>query len=176
MSSEVSPTATVMRTALLFSLGAGLVCTAWIAGLLLSGNDPFGPKRLMVIFVPPLAVIASQWFLRRYFQPEGPGLKRAIGTGLLTAVLSASLSGMGVYGLAQVAGPEEVEKSKAAMLKIAEGSREEFVRRPGGKEQYERTIQGLKAVNAQGLATDDFMKKLLFGLLLSIPGGIFLRK
>ncbi|WP_157807481.1 DUF4199 domain-containing protein [Hymenobacter chitinivorans] len=166
----------VLRTALRFGVGAGVLCTAWIAGLLLLGNDPFGPKRLMVIFVPPLAVIASQWFLKRYFQPEGPGLKRAIGTGVLTAVIAASLSGLGVYGLAQVAGPEQVEKSKAAMLKIAEGSRADFLRQPGGKEQYERTIQGLRAVNAQGLAADDFMKKLLFGLLLSFPGGIFLRR
>jgi hypothetical protein len=176
VSSEVSPTNIVLRTALQFGVGAGLFCTFWIIGLLLTGNDPFGPKRLMVIFLPPLAVLVSQWRLNKQLQPEGSGLKRAIGVGVLTAVLAATTSAMGVYGTAQAAGSEQIEKSKAAMLKIAEGSRADYLRQPGGKEQYERTIQGLKSVNAQGLATDDFMKKLLFGLLLSFPGGIFLRK
>ncbi|TGE27885.1 DUF4199 domain-containing protein [Hymenobacter metallicola] len=162
--------------ALRFGVGAGVICTLWLVGLLLTGNDPFGPKRLMVIFLPPIAVLAAQWFLRKQLQPEGPGLKRAIGTGILTAVIAATVSAMGVYGVAQLAGPEQIAKSKAEMLKIAEGSRADYLRQPGGKEQYERTIQGLQSITAKGLATDDFMKKLLFGLLLSLPGGIFLRK
>nr|WP_262904775.1 DUF4199 domain-containing protein [Hymenobacter lucidus] len=165
-----------MRTALRFGVGAGLLCTFWLLGLLLTGNDPFGPKRLMSLFIPPVAVIASQWMLRRYLQPEGPGMKRAISVGLLTGLLAASTSAMGVYGVAQLAGPEKVEASKASMIRIAQGSKADYLRQPGGKEAYERTIQGLRALNPQGLATDDFMKKLLFVLLLSFPGGVFLRK
>ncbi|MCB2377579.1 DUF4199 domain-containing protein [Hymenobacter sp. BT635] len=176
MPAEVSPFPSVLRTALRFGVGAGLLCTLWLVGLLLTGNDPFGPKRLMVIFLPPLAVVASQWMLRRISPPEGPGLKRALAVGALTAFLAATTSAMGVYGVAQMAGPEQIEKSKAAMIKIAEGSRADYLRQPGGKEQYERTIQGLQSVNAQGMATDDFVKKLLFGLLLSVPGAIFLRR
>ncbi|TGE15844.1 DUF4199 domain-containing protein [Hymenobacter elongatus] len=176
MSADVSSASSVVRTALRFGVGAGIVCSLWLVGLLLTGNDPFGPKRLMVIFLPPLAVIGSQWMLRRSSRPGGSGLKRTLAVGLLTAVVAATTSAVGTYGVAQLAGPEQLEKSKAAMLTIAAGSRADFLRQPNGKEQYDRTIEGLKSINAQGLATDDFTKKLLFGLLLSLPGGIFLRK
>jgi len=174
--SSVAPENPVIRTALLFGVGTGVLCGLWIIGLYLTQNDPFGPKKVMAMVLLPLAVLGGQWSLRRYFLPDGPGLKRALGTGLLITLLTATVSAASVYGLAQAAGPQQLERSKAEMIKIAEGTKALYLRNKGGKEQYAQTIRGLQQLDARSLTTDDFIKKLLLGLLLSVPGGIFFRK
>ncbi|RYU78497.1 DUF4199 domain-containing protein [Hymenobacter persicinus] len=175
MESSISPDKPVLRTALLFGGGAGLLSGLWVLGLYLTDNDPFGPKKIMALFLL-LAVPVGQWSLRRYFRPEGPGLKRAVGVGLLITIFMAVLSAASVYGLARVAGPAQLERSKAEMIKIAEGTKALYLRQKGGKAQYEQTIQGLQQLDEQSLTTDDFIKKFLLGVLLSVPGGIFFRK
>jgi hypothetical protein len=174
--SSVSPANPVVRTALLFGVGAGLLCGLWVTGLYLTHNDPFGPKKVMNMLLLPAAVVGGQVWLRRYFRPDGPGLKRAVGVGLLITLLTATLSAVGVYALAEAAGPAQLARSKAEMIKIAEGTKALYLRNKGGKEQYEQTIRGLQQLDARSLTTDDFIKKLLVGLLLSVPGGIFFRK
>ncbi|SHJ64000.1 Protein of unknown function [Hymenobacter daecheongensis DSM 21074] len=176
MNSSVAPDKPVTRTALRFGLAAGILSGLWVVGLYLTHNDPFGPKKVMAMVLLPLAVLVGQWSQRAYFQPDGPGIKRAIGVGMLITLLTATLSAASVYGLAQAAGPAQLARSKAEMIKIAEGTKPLYLRQKGGKEQYERTIQGLQQLDAQSLMTDDFIKKLLVGLLLSVPGGIFFRK
>lgn len=172
---SVSTTKPVLRTALLFGVGAGLLCVLWIIGLYLSGSNPYGPKRLMAIFVPPIAVILGQWQLRRSFKPEGPGILKSVGTGLLIALFTAVVSAGGVYAFARVTGPEPIARHLTEMRQLLEQSRPMFLKEKNGRKQYEQTYRGL-AFSAQGLAADDYMRKLIVGILLSIPGGIFLRK
>lgn len=50
-----------------------------------------------------------------------------------------------------------------------------FLKEKNGRQHYEQAYRNL-AYSAQDLATDDYVRKFLVGLLLSIPGGIFLRK
>ncbi|GAB2964669.1 hypothetical protein GCM10027048_37590 [Hymenobacter coalescens] len=164
----------VIRTALRVGVIAGVVCIAWSVLLYATGQNPFGPKRLMSVFVPPVAAVVAEWQLRRYFA-EGPGLGRSLLTGLLTVFVTALLSATGVYTLARVAGPELIEKNRQEMEQVVRAERANFLKEKGGKEQYERTLAGI-AATPQGLATDDFSKKLLLGLLLSVPGAVFLRR
>lgn len=152
-----------------------MVCIAWVVGLYLTGSNPYGPKRLMAIFFPPIAVLLSQWHLRRYFQPDGPGILRSIATGLVTTLITAVLSASSVFILAEVTGPEPIQRHLAEMRRLLEQTKTEFIKRKNGKQQYEQTLRNL-AHTPKDLAADDYKNKLLFGLLMSIPGGIFLRK
>lgn len=165
----------MLRTALLYGAGAGALCALWLIGLYLVGNNPYGPKRLMAIFIPPIAVLLGQWKLRQYYKPEGPGILKAIGTGLLTTLIAAVVSAGSVYVFAQVTGPEPIARHVAEMRQLLEAGKPMFLKEKNGRQQYEQTYRGL-AQTPQDLAADDYKNKLLFGLLMSIPGGIFLRK
>lgn len=164
-----------MRTALLYGAGAGALCILWVLGLYWTGNNPYGPKRLMAIFVPPLTVLLGQWQLRRYFQPEGPGLLRTVGAGLLITLVTAVVSAGGVYGFARVAGPAPIARHLAEMRQLLAQTKVQFIKQKDGLRRYEETRRNL-AYSPEDLATDDYKNKLLFGFLMSIPGGIFLRK
>lgn len=94
---------------------------------------------------------------------------------MLTVFLTATVSAAGVYGLARVAGPVAIQRHLAEMEHILEANKAEYLKQVNGKEQYERTRQNL-ARTPQAFAADDFKNKLLFGLLICIPGGIFFRK
>ena len=165
----------VLRTAARFGLGAGLLSVGWIVGLYLTGNNPYGPKRLLAALFGIGAVVLSQWFLRRYYKPEGPGIGKALGVGVLTVLLTAALSATGVYGLARITGPAPIQRHLAEMERLLEANKADYLKQTDGKEQYELTRRNL-ARTPQALAADDFKNKLLFGLLICLPGGIFFRK
>ena len=148
---------------------------AWVVGLYLTGNNPYGPKRLMAIFFPPIAVLLGQWHLRRSFQPDSPGILRSIGVGLLITLITALLSAGGVYGFARQTGPEPIARHVAEMRELLERGKPMFLKQKNGQQQYEQTYNNL-AQTPLDFASDDLFKKLLFGFLMSIPGGIFLRK
>ena len=164
-----------LRTAARFGLGAGLLSVGWIVGLYLTNNNPYGPKRLLTVLFSVGAVLLSQWFLRRYYGPEGPGIGKALGVGMLTVGLTAAVSATGVYSLAQITGPAPIQRNLVEMKQLLEANKAEFLKQANGREQYELTRRNL-ARTPQALTADDFKNKLLFGLLICLPGGIFFRK
>jgi hypothetical protein len=171
----VSSNRVTVGYALRYGVGAGVLCLVWIIALYMADTNPYGPKRLLSIFLPSIAVVVSQWAVRRAFLPSGPGLRRALTVGVLTAILAAVTSAIGVYAFARVTGPAPIDRHLVEMRTLLEASKAEFIKQPGGEAQYERARESL-ASTPEGLAGDDFEKKLLFGLLLSLPGGVFFRK
>jgi hypothetical protein len=171
----VSSNRVIVGYALRYGVGAGVLCLVWVIALYISDNNPYGPKRLLSVFVPPLAAVASQWAVRKAFLPAGPGLRRVLITGILTAILAAVTSAIGVYGFARITGQAPIKRHLVEMRALLEASKAEFVKQAGGEAQYERARASL-ASTPQALAGDDFEKKLIFGLLLSLPGGVFFRK
>ncbi|GGF25129.1 hypothetical protein GCM10011383_40920 [Hymenobacter cavernae] len=130
----------------------------------------------MTVPLVPVAVIASQWFVRRYYA-NGPGLGRAIGTGLLTALIASAVSAATLYGFARAASPILLERNAVEARQILQGARSYYLKQPGGAKQYELEQQALGGpTKPEGLAQDEFVKKMLLGFLFAIPGGIFLRK
>lgn len=129
----------------------------------------------MAIFIPPIAVLMGQWKLRQYYKPDGPGILKAIGAGLLITLITAVISAGSVYAFARITGPEPIVRHVAEMRQLLEAGKPMFLKEKNGRQQYERTYRSL-AQTPQDLAADDYKNKLLFGLLMSIPGGIFLRK
>lgn len=82
---------------------------------------------------------------------------------------------MGVYGFARITGQALIERHLVEMKALLEASKAEFIKQPGGQAQYDLARKNL-AQTPQALAAEDFEKKLLLGLLLSLPGGVFFRK
>ena len=175
MNSATSSNRIIVGYALRYGVGAGVLCIVWVIALYVSDNNPYGPKRLLSVFVPALAAVASQWAVRQAFLPAGPGLRRVILTGVLTAILASVTSALGVYGFAYATGKVPIERHLVEMKALLEASKAEFVKQPGGEAQYEKARASL-ANTPEALAGDDFEKKLIFGLLLSLPGGVFFRK
>lgn len=153
----------------------GALCFAWVLFLYASDNNPYGPKRTLADFFPPLAAVASQVLLRRYYQPEGPGLWKSVGVGLLTVLVAALLSATALYLFSRLTGPELIAEHLAEVHRLLESTKALYLKEPNGLQQYEATLRNLARTPVQ-FAQDEFSKKLFFGVLLSIPGGVFLRK
>lgn len=165
----------VLRTAILCGTVAGAMCICWVLFLYLTDNNPYGPKRTLADFFTPIAAVAAQLLLRRYYVPQGPGLGRALGVGMLAAVVTAAVAAAGMYLFSRLTGPDLIAQHLVEARKMLEASKALYVKEANGMQQYQATLRNL-ATTATEFAQDEFVKKLLLGVLLSIPGGVFLRK
>ena len=170
------PVGAVKQLALRFGLGAGVACVLWMVGLQLTGNNGFGPKQLLAQLLVPLVVVASQWLLRKAAQPNKPGLGASLGVGVLTALLAASVSTIGVVGLALGAGEPAIARHRAEVLEIVQAQQREnpkAVASPAVRQQQVAQVQHMTVGN---IATSNFLQVLVLGLVLAIPAGVFLRE
>ncbi|SNC59192.1 Protein of unknown function [Hymenobacter gelipurpurascens] len=140
----------------------------------LTNNNPYGLKRTLSDFFPPIAAIVSQILLRRYYA-NGPGLGRSIGVGLTTTLIGASLAAVGIYIFARVADPDLIRQHLTEAKQMLAAAKDMYLKQTNGRQQYEATLRNL-AQTPQAFAQDEFVKKMLWGVVLSIPGGVFLRK
>ena len=166
----------MLRLGLRFGVGMGVAYGLWLWGLHLTGNNAFGPKRMVCWFVVPVAVVASQWLLRRMFRPGAPGVGRALGVGGLTALLAAGIGAASLLGLAQGAGEPALALNRRELLEIAASQQELMVKQAGSEAAYQAHLERLKHLTADDLARNDFSKILLLGLLFGLPAGVFLRE
>lgn len=166
----------VLRWALRFGVGAGVLCALWLLVLQFTGNNPFGPKRLLAQFTVPIAVVASQWALRRGLRPEKPGVGRSLAVGGLTTVLAALIAASSLYSLGQSAGPVALERNRAELQEIARAEREYLVKQGGSEAAYQQRLQQLGQLTMMDLAQNDFSKILLLGLMFALPAGVFFRE
>ncbi|QIX60605.1 DUF4199 domain-containing protein [Hymenobacter sp. BT18] len=164
----------VLRVAAVCGVITGVLCICWVLFLYKTGNNPYGPKRTLSDFFPPLAAIVSQLLLRRQYA-NGPGLLKAVGVGLLTTLLAAAVAATGLYLFAQSAGPGLIEQHLAEAHKMLAAAKPLYAKESNGLQQYEATLRNL-ARTPQAFAQDEFLKKILLGFVVGIPGGIFLRK
>ncbi len=166
----------VGRLALRFGVGAGLGCVLWIVGLQLTGNNGFGPKQILAQLLVPLAAVGSQWLLRRTVRPDKPGLGPALGVGSLTVVLAASLSALGVVGLAAGAGEVAVARHRAEVLEIVQTQQRENAKAVVPAEVQRQQAERVRHITVGDMAMGNFLQVLTLGLVLAIPAGIFLRE
>ncbi|UOQ77982.1 DUF4199 domain-containing protein [Hymenobacter sp. 5516J-16] len=121
-----------------------------------------------------MAAVISQILLRRYYA-NGPGLGKSIGVGLLTTLVGASVAAVGLYTFSQLTGPAPIEQHLAEARQLLTNAQAFYLKQPNGRQQYEAALRDLAHTPA-AFAQDELFKKMIFGVLLSIPGGVFLRK
>ena len=170
------PTGAVQQLALRFGLGAGLICVAWMVGLQLTGSNGFGPKQILAQLLVPLAAVASQWQLRKAAKPNKPGLGASLGVGLLTAALAASVSAIGVVGLAYGAGEPAMARHRAEVLEIVQAQQRENPKAVASPAVQRQQVAQVQHMTVGDMATSNFLQVLVLGLVLAVPVGIFLRE
>lgn len=166
----------IVRLALRFGAGAGLVCAAWLLFLQWSGNNPFSPKQLMGLLVVPFVAAGSQWFLRYKLVPVRPGVGRTLAVGGLTVLIAALLAAASTWGLAHAVGEPTLAQNRRELLEI---TRVQQNLRPKQKRnaQFEKQeLAQVAAISIGDLAMQTFKLTLTLGLFLAVPSGIFLRK
>jgi len=177
LSGPVSAVGLATRMAVRAGLGVGLVCVCWMVGLQLTGNNSFGPKQILAQLLVPLVAVANEWWLRQQLKPEKPGLGRSLKVGLLTVLIAAVLSGLGVLGLAYGAGETALARNRAEVAEIVRVQQLENPKAKPNEQQARQQAENLEHMTtAQGLAISTFERVLLFGLVLALPGGIFFRE
>ncbi|MBF9144188.1 DUF4199 domain-containing protein [Hymenobacter properus] len=166
----------VTRLALQYGVGIGLVCVVWMVGLQLTGNNGFGPKQLMAQLLVPLVAVASQWQLRRQLKPAKPGLGRSLGVGVLTTLLAAVVSAVGVMGLAAGAGEVAVDRHRAEVKEIVQAQQREAAKQGVSAALRQQQMQQIDHLTVGNIASSNFLQVLVLGLVLAVPAGIFLRE
>jgi hypothetical protein len=166
----------IVRLALRFGAGAGLVCAAWLLFLQWSGNNPFSPKQLMGLLVVPFVAAGSQWFLRYKMAPVRPGVGRTLAVGGLTVLVAALLAAASTWGMAHAVGEPALAQNRRELLEI---TRVQQNLRPKEKRnaQFEKQeLAQVAAISIGDLVMQTFKLTLTLGLFLAVPSGIFLRK
>jgi hypothetical protein len=166
----------VLRLALRFGVGAGLVCAAWLLFLQLSDNNPFSPKQIMGLLVVPFVAAGSQWFLRHKVAPARPGIGRALAVGGLTILIAASLAAASTWGLAHGVGDQELARSRNELIEITRVQQKLRPKEKRNAEFEKQELQQAAALSINDLAKGTFTWTVLLGLMLAVPSGIFLRK
>ena len=170
------PPGVLQRLVRLYGGGAGLACVVWMVGLQLSGNNGFGPKQILAQLLVPLAAAASQWQMRKSAKPHKPGLRGSLGVGMLTALLAASISAVGVVGLAFGAGEPAVARHRAEVLEIVQAQQRENPQVKVPVAVREQQVQQVQHLTVGNMAASNFLQVLVLGLVLAVPTGIFLRE
>lgn len=166
----------VTRLGVRFGAGVGLICALWMVGLQLTGNNGFGPKQLLAQLLVPLAAVASEWLLRRQLKPEKPGLGRSLGVGALTVLVAAVISAASVLGLAYGAGEAALARNRAEVLEIVRTQQRENPKVALSEQQRRQQLENVQRISVGDLAVSNFTQILVLGLVLAVPGGIFLRE
>lgn len=165
----------IVRAAVLCGAVTGALCFAWILFLYFSDNNPYGPKRLLSAFFTPIGAIAAQALLRYYYKPENLGLWKSIAAGALTVLIASAIAATTFYLFSQLTGPGLIEQHLVEARQLLESTKAMYLKETNGLQQYNTILHNLDTKPIQ-FAEDEFSKKLLFGVLMSIPGGVFLRK
>lgn len=170
------PAGAVKQLALRFGFGAGCACVLWMVGLQMTGSNGFGPKQILAQLLVPLAVVASQWLLRKAAKPNKPGLGASLGVGVFTALLAASISAVGTVGLAYGAGEPAVAQHRAEVLEIVKAQQRENPKAVASPAVQQQQVAQVQHMTVGNMATSNFLQVLVLGLVLAVPVGIFLRE
>ena len=170
------PAGALKQLVLRFGLAAGGACVLWMVGLQLTGSNGFGPKQILAQLLVPLAVVASQWLLRKAAKPNKTGLGASLGVGILTALLAAAISAVGTVGLAYGAGEPALARHRAEVLEIVQAQQRENPKAVAAPAVQQQQVAQVQHMTVGNMATSNFLQVFVLGLVLALPVGIFLRE
>ena len=100
---------------------------------------------------------------------------QGISGGVINYLTVAVISAVFIYIMTVVIDPELTTKYIESRLVLLEENRETLIDTIN-EETYHQTVAGIKETTATDLALDDFLKKSLIGLFLTIIIAVILRK
>jgi hypothetical protein len=165
-----------VRLAVRFGVGVGVLCSLWLLILQLTGNNPFGPKQLLSQFFVPIAVVLSQWMLRRTVAPALPGVGRSLAVGGLTVLLAAAITAGSVWSLAHAVDESVLARNRAETVEITRVQQESTPKQRRNTKQEALELQRAAKLSISDLAIGTFTRVLLLGMIVGLPSGIFFRK
>jgi hypothetical protein len=165
-----------VQLALRFGVGVGVLCSLWLLILQLTGNNPFGPKQLLSQFFVPIAVVASQWALRRAVAPMLPGVGRSLAVGGLTVLLAAAITTGSVWSLAHGVDETVLARNRSETVEITRVQQASTPKQRRDATQEAIALQRAATLSIGDLAIGTFTRVLLLGMIVGLPSGIFFRK
>ena len=162
---------------LLWGIIGGLVSLVILIILFSGSAEPISVYKIFDFIITPIILIAALWNFRKY-KDHQLRFWQGLLVGAQLTILYAFLSAL-FFLILLTFYPEVVTAFiDERMLELNE--RKDLIFENMGEEegmrQFENTMQGIKSINIWNLAADDFLKKTLFGLFLTIIISVILRK
>lgn len=166
----------IFRTGVKFGVLCGLAGFVVVLLLYFTGQNPYGQYNIWGWIFIPVAVFWGLSYFKR-FNDQELGFVKALKVGFFIAFYAALSSAMLLYIFSAVTGIEPIERHIAEMKMVLESTREAALQSKVLSQQaYEQTYKDLDKTTPGMLAVDDFVKRIIVGLLAALVGAVFFRK
>jgi hypothetical protein len=165
---------TIVRVGVRYGVLCGIACFILVLALYLLGYNPLGESGRFSYLPIPVFIFLGLRYFKGFYDAE-IGFWKGLRVGLSITFYTALCTGMLVYLMIYLVGPEMVQQHVTQMKALLEQTREEQIRIMGER-MYEQGYQALDSVTPSMLAADDFVKRMFAGGLFSIVAAVFFRK
>ncbi|RIJ34130.1 DUF4199 domain-containing protein [Pontibacter oryzae] len=165
---------TIVREGVRYGVLCGIACFALVALLYFTGYNPFGEWGRFTYLPIPLFIFLGIRNFKKYNQGQlsfGKGLR----LGLAVSFYTALCTGMLIFVLIYLVGPEILQQHVAEMKALLEETREEQIKLLGQK-MYDEGFKALDSITPSMLAADDFVRRIFAGGIFSLVAAVFFRK
>ena len=164
-----------VRVPLRFGSVGGLVSIALFVALYLLDKNPLVTIRIADVFIIPIFIFFGIREFKDYYNQRKlrfwQGMSIGIATYVIIALLSAICVFIIVYFVDDALFQDFVSNSVSDLLDKKEALVEQF-----GEESFNATLEKTSSMKKIHLPVDDFIKKCIIGLFLTIVFSIILRK
>lgn len=158
-----------------FGSFAGILAITMFFVLYFMELNPFVESRLMDIILLPIFIFFS---LKDFRDVRNGGVLhywQGMTVGVLMYLLMATISALFIYIFTTWIDPNVLHEYIADRVNLMQESKVQFLEQLG-EDTYEKAIVDVSATKPITLAIDDFLKKSIIGLMLTIMISIILRK
>lgn len=165
---------TIVRVGVRYGVLCGLVSFAILLALYLLGFNPLGDAgRWSYLPLPVFIFMGLRYF--KLFHDAEIGFWKGVRVNLSITFYTAMCAAMLVYVMLHLVGPELIQQHVAELRTMLEVSREAQIKLIG-EATFEQAYKDLDQLSPSMLATQDFLSRMLVGVMFSIVAAVFFRK
>jgi hypothetical protein len=164
----------VVRTGIRYGVLCALLSFGITLTLYLAGANPYGQTSIFSLVFMPVFIFLGCAYFKKY-NDQNIGFLKALRVALAITFYAALASAMLLYIFSVFAGFEAIQRHITEMKLMLESTRAETVKIIG-QANYDKTMLQLEKTTPYHLAADDFMKKIMTGLIISIIAAVYFRK
>lgn len=158
-----------------FGFFAGLLTVAMFVVLYLMALNPFVETRIVDVVLIPIFLFFAMKDFRDLRNGQVLHYWQGMTVGVITYLTMATLSALFILLFLYVIDPTALQGYIDNRIELITTSKSQFVEQLG-METYEKAISDVQATTPFTLALDDFLKKSIIGLMLTIMISIILRR